>query len=261
MSVDITSLCQDLNAERESLHQLLADLEEHQWSTTTPAAGWTVLDQVTHLAFFDDQATLSILDPASFRASLTQLGSVQAFVDEVTDQHRSLSGQQAGAWLQQSGRALIDAALTAEPGLRAPWFGPSMTVASTITARIMETWAHGQDIADTLGVEREPTLRLKHTAFIGVRAFANSFHANGLEVPDVAIRIELVAPDGSVVCFGPENAEERVTGSMHDFCVLVTQRRHRSDTDLLATGPTANRWLDLAQAFAGPPGAGREPQS
>ena len=39
----------------------------------------------------------------------------------------------------------------------------------------------------------------------------------------------------------------------------VTQRLHRDDLDLVATGPVADRWLDLAQAFAGPPGGGREP--
>jgi hypothetical protein len=47
----------------------------------------------------------------------------------------------------------------------------------------------------------------------------------------------------------------------YDFCLLVTQRRHRDDPDLVATGPDADRWLDIAQAFAGPPGNGREPSS
>jgi uncharacterized protein (TIGR03083 family) len=46
----------------------------------------------------------------------------------------------------------------------------------------------------------------------------------------------------------------------HDFCLLVTQRVHRDDTDLVAQGRDATAWLSIAQAFAGPPGEGREPR-
>jgi uncharacterized protein (TIGR03084 family) len=127
-----------------------------------------------------------------------------------------------------------------------PWFGLPMSAASSLTARIMETWAHGQDVADALGVTRVPTTRLRHVAHIGVGARAFSYLANGLEVPTEPVRT-----------WGPDGVPDRVSGPALDFCLLVTQRRHRDDTALEATGPRADRWLSIAQAFAGPPGGGR----
>jgi uncharacterized protein (TIGR03084 family) len=132
-----------------------------------------------------------------------------------------------------------------------------MSHATSVTARIMETWAHGQDIADTLGVVRRPTDRLRHVAFLGSRAMANSYVAQGRRVPDTTIRIELVGPSGESWAFGPEGATDAVHGSALDFCLVVTQRRHPADTALVADGPVAREWLEIAQAFAGPPGAGR----
>jgi uncharacterized protein (TIGR03084 family) len=123
----------------------------------------------------------------------------------------------------------------------------------------METWAHGQDIADALAVVRPPTARLRHVAHLGARAFANSFIAHGLPVPRDAVRVDLVGPSGEAWGFGPEGALNSVAGSALDFCLVVTQRRHRDDTRLTVVGSVADAWLDVAQAFAGPPGAGRSP--
>ena len=131
-----------------------------------------------------------------------------------------------------------------------------MSAASSLTARIMETWAHGQDVADALGLVREPTARLRHIAHIGVRALPFSFAANGLEVPQEPVRVELTGPDGSVWTWGPEHAANRVTGPALDFCLIVTQRRHLADTSIRAYGQVADQWLAIAQAFAGPPGPG-----
>jgi uncharacterized protein (TIGR03084 family) len=143
--------------------------------------------------------------------------------------------------------------------MRVPWFGPDMSVASALTARIMETWAHGQDIADTLGVTREATDRLAHVAHIGVGARAYSFVANGRPAPTVGVRVDLVLPSGRPWSAGPADAADRIAGSAVDFCLVVTQRRHRDDTGLVVTGPAADEWMAIGQAFAGKPGAGRKP--
>jgi uncharacterized protein (TIGR03084 family) len=119
----------------------------------------------------------------------------------------------------------------------------------------MEYWAHGQDVVDGLGAIREPTDRLRHICHLGVRTRGFSYVNRGLAVPDGGVRVELTAPDGSSWTYG--EGEDRVTGSALDFCLLVTQRRHREDTGLVATGPLAEEWLDIAQCFAGPPGTGR----
>jgi uncharacterized protein (TIGR03084 family) len=117
----------------------------------------------------------------------------------------------------------------------------------------METWAHGQDVVDALGLTRRPTPRLRHVAHLGVRTLGWSFRVNGRPEPDVAVRVQLTAPEGGTWTWGPEEAADRISGPAEDFCLLVTQRRHRDRTALRARGPVADAWLDLAQAFAGPP--------
>jgi uncharacterized protein (TIGR03084 family) len=141
---------------------------------------------------------------------------------------------------------------------RVPWYGPPMSVTSSLTARLMETWAHGQDVADALGVELEPTSRLRHVAHIGVRTMGfSSTRTASLG----AVRVELTAPDSDDVwTWGDAEAANRVTGPALDFCLVVTQRRHRDDTALETTGAVADEWLSIAQAYAGEPGPGRPPR-
>jgi uncharacterized protein (TIGR03084 family) len=257
----VDALCDDFVAERAELDALLADLDAARWRAATPAAGWTILDQVTHLAWFDQAAATALTDPAGFRADLDHATSdIDGFVERVTIDHRHLDGEVARQWLRDAGDALVSAARAADTLVRVPWYGPDMSVASTVTARLMETWAHGQDVADTLEVLRVPTHRLRHVAFIGARAFANSFRAHGLPAPEVAVRVSITGPDGDIWEFGAPDADQQVLGPAIDFCLLVTQRRHRADTALVAVGEVADQWLDIAQAFAGPPGAGRQPR-
>jgi uncharacterized protein (TIGR03084 family) len=142
-------------------------------------------------------------------------------------------------------------------GERMPWFGPPMSPASMATARFMETWAHGLDVYAAVGVEPETTDRIRHVAHLGVRTRNFSFVTHGLDAPLEEFKIRLTAPSGQTWSWGPAEAPQSVRGSARDFCLLVTQRVNRADTDLVATGPDANRWLDIAQCFAGPPGPGR----
>jgi uncharacterized protein (TIGR03084 family) len=128
------------------------------------------------------------------------------------------------------------------------------------TARFMETWAHSLDVHDALGVGYEPTDRIRHVAHLGVRTRNFAFGVHGLEPPPEEFRVELTAPSGELWAWGPVDAAQSVRGPAYDFCLRVTQRRHRDDLDLVAVGPDAERWLDLAQAFAGPPGRGRAPR-
>jgi uncharacterized protein (TIGR03084 family) len=133
-----------------------------------------------------------------------------------------------------------------------------MSMTSFVTARLMETWAHGQDVLDAIGHQPIVSNRLRHVAFIGVRARPFAYVNRGLEVPDGDVRVELTAPDGDTWTFG-ESSTDVVRGSALDFCLVVTQRRHRADTDLVIEGPLAEGWMSIAQAFAGPPTDGRAP--
>jgi uncharacterized protein (TIGR03084 family) len=259
VAVDMGALTADLAAESAELYEVLSVLAEPEWNRDTPAAGWTVRDQVTHLAYFDGTAVLSATDPDRFR---DQTAAIVAegpdFPDRIAEKYRGLSGAEAFAWLQRERRAYLDTFGALDPGTQLPWYGPPMSAASSVTARLMETWAHGQDVLDALGLTRRPTARLRHVAHLGVRTFGWSFVVRGLEPPAVPVRVELAGPDGEPWTWGPEDAADRVTGPAEDFCLLVVQRRHRAQTALTATGPVADRWLDVAQAFAGAPGPGRK---
>lgn len=253
-------LTADLAAESADLYELLSVLAEPQWALPTPAAGWTVRDQVVHLAWADDAAVLAATEPGRFRAAAdADMAAGMDFPDRIVAAHRGLSGAEAFGWLQRARRGYLGTFAALEPSTPLPWYGPAMSAASSVTARLMETWAHGLDVADALGVVREPTARIRHVAHIGVRTRDFAFVNNGLEPPVEEFRVDLTGPDGDVWSWGPEGASQSVRGPAYDFCELVTQRRHRDDLALRATGPDAERWLTIAQAFAGPAGGGRRP--
>jgi uncharacterized protein (TIGR03084 family) len=263
--VDVRSLLTELGDESAELDALVADRPATEWARPTPAPGWTIAHQVAHLAWTDHVALLAATDADAFYGTVSvTVEDPAGFVDRGAAEFLAPHAELLRRW--RAGRAELARALAAAPaGDRLPWYGTRMSPASMATARIMETWAHGQDVADALGARRTPTARLRHIAHLGTRTLGHSFTTHGRAAPDEPVRVELVAPPGvgeepAVWTYGPAGATNLVTGPALDFCLLVTQRRHRSDLALVATGPVADEWLDLAQAFAGPPGAGREPR-
>ncbi|KAA6214519.1 TIGR03084 family protein [Streptomyces albofaciens JCM 4342] len=257
---DAEAVLADLRDEGDALDALVGGLAPARWAEPTPAAGWTIAHQIGHLAWTDRQALLSATDPAAFReAAERALASPETFVDEGARREAQAPPEELLARWRAVRTELHEALATRTARDKMPWFATSMSTASMATGRLMETWAHGQDIADTLGVRREPTARLRHVARIGVRARDFAFAANGLAAPAEEFHVELRAPGGGTWTYGPEDAAQRVTGDALGFCLLVTQRAHRDDVDVRAEGADADRWLDIAQAFAGPPGTGRKP--
>jgi uncharacterized protein (TIGR03084 family) len=257
--VDLHPVLDDLAAESEDLDALVAGLPARAWAVGTPAAGWTVATQIAHLSWTDEAAVLAATDPDAFRTELQQALRTGNLVDDAA---AARAAQPPGTLLARwrTGRAELASALRRVPDrTKIVWLGPSMTASSMATARLMETWAHGQDVADALRVTRVPTGRLRHVAHIGVRTRDFAFRTHGRTPPTEAFRVELIAPDGTVWRWGDEAAAQSVSGPALDFCLLVTQRRHRDDLSLVAAGADADAWLDLAQAFAGPPGTGRAP--
>jgi len=255
----VPGLITDLAAERAELVSFLADQPAEAWQAATPAEGWTVHDQVAHLAHFDEVTRTCIADPVSFERFRDGLADLQTYVDGVGARFAHLGQEAMLAWWTEAGDALLVAAAEADPAHRVPWFGPAMSLASKLTARVMETWAHGQDVYDALGARREPSMRLRNVARIGVLAFPNSFRTNGLEVPAAPVHVDLEAPDGSRWSWGDAAAADVVRGPAEHFCLVVTQRRHVADVGLEVLGSVAARWMEVAQAFAGPAGPGRLP--
>ncbi|MFB7287103.1 TIGR03084 family metal-binding protein [Actinacidiphila glaucinigra] len=257
---DPTPVLDDLRDESEGLDALVAPLPGDAWAAPTPAPGWTIAHQIAHLAWTDRQSVLAVTDPEGFGSVVEKAAAaIDTFVDEGAVEGAALPPAELLArW--RSGRSELQAALRAQPpGTRFPWFGPPMSAASMASARLMESWAHGEDVADALGVRRAPTARLRHVARIAVRARDYAYFVNGLTPPAEEFRVELTAPDGTLWAYGPQDAAQRVTGPALDLCLLATRRRHRADLAVRAEGADADRWLDIAQAFAGPPGAGRGP--
>ncbi|HEY7591843.1 MAG TPA: TIGR03084 family metal-binding protein [Actinophytocola sp.] len=261
--VELKGLLADLRDESAEIDALVSGLSAEGWATPTPAPGWTVAHQVVHLAWTDQRALLAVRDPAAFQAELAEVvkGSrerMERLVDAAAeDGARAHHSQLLYEW-RQGRDDLADALEKVPDGTKLPWYGPPMSAASMATARLMETWAHGYDIADALGVRRVPTARIRHVAHIGVRTRDFAYVVRELTPPAEPFRVELTGPSGEVWTWGPADAGQRVTGPALDFCLLATQRTNRADTTLKAVGPDADRWLDIAQAFAGPPGDGRE---
>lgn len=250
----------DLAAEGDRLEQWVTPLSDEQWHTPTPAEGWDVATTIGHLAWTDEVVAVAVTDPEAWQGLLEQAIEDP---DHFVDANAAAAAMAAPSLLlerwRRARRRVADLLRSLPDGTKVPWFGPPMSPTSMATARFMETWAHALDVADALGVVAEPTDRIRHVAHLGVRTRDYAFVTHGLDPPTEAFRIELRAPSGELWDWGPPDASQTVSGSAYDFCLLVTHRRHRDDLDLVAAGGDADRWLDIAQAFAGPPGTGRTP--
>jgi uncharacterized protein (TIGR03084 family) len=247
----------DLVAEQRALDEVVAPLDTDAWAAPTPSPGWSVFDQIAHLTYFDTTAALSLRDPAAFVAHRDEL--VATFAD-----HAAVEFETLGRFRSMSPTALLDewrshraeladAAAGVAPDARIEWYGPSMSLRSFLTARLMECWAHGQDVVDTLGADRPVTDRIRHVAQIGVITRGWSYRNRQREAPADEVRVALSAPSGATWAWGAEDAAASVVGPALDFCLVVTQRRHLDDTALVTTGRPAREWMEIAQAFAGPP--------
>ncbi len=258
----LRAVLDDLAAEGDWLDGLVAPLDDAAWRAPTPAEGWDVATSIAHLAWTDEVALLAAADKAGWDAVvMAALETAGAVVDEEALAGGAVPPAELLARWRTARSRLADALRAHDPATKLPWFGPPMSPTSMATARYMETWAHGLDVAEALGVTVEPHDRVRHVVHLGVRTRRFSFAGNGLPAPTEEVRVELTAPSGELWEYGDPGATQRVAGPAWDLALLVTQRRHRSDLALTAEGEEADRWLDVAQAFAGPSGGGRTPQA
>ena len=256
-------ICRDLLTECEALAVLAGSLTEGQWGMKTPFYDWTPWDEIAHLCLFDMTGLMAVEDPEAFRRDAAGILEKMAAGWDLADFHRErfqgVGGPEILARWRDNNRRLVAALAGRGPKDRLPWYGPPMSALSFATARLMETWAHGQDIYDALGLRRAPTNRLRHIAHLGVTTFRWSFMNRGLPVPPREPYVELAAPDGDTWRWGEPSGEEWIRGQAEDFCLVVTQRRHAADTSLAHGGEGTAAWLKIAQCFAGPPADGPAP--
>jgi len=259
----INDLIEDLDAESAALEAVVSGLTDEQWELDTPAAGWTIATQIGHLLSSDQAAILAASAPDDF-AEMVRDGLTRENPWRFIDEAAIAEGQRPKTELLadwRTDRARLAQLLLEYPeGTKLPWFGPPMSAPSMASARLMETWAHGQDILDALGKTRTATDRIRAVVHLVVRSRDFGYVVRGLTPPAAPFRYEITAPSGELWTWGPEDAADIVRGDAVDLCLLATQRRNIADLNLTLLGDEARRWPEVAQCFAGQPGAGRAPQ-
>lgn len=256
----LNDVLKDLSADIDEVTRLIENLDDDAWNTPTPSPGWTIADQVAHLTFVFTLARTAAADPEGFKAMAS--GAAENFdgaVDSALKRFNSFPPGELLARFRAEGDASVEALGRVPEGSFVPWLVNPLPPAVLACAGIMELFGHGQDIADTLGIRREPTDRLLHLVNFAWLTRDFGYESHGLTPPSEHFRFELTAPSGELWTVGPEDAEQTISGPAHDFCLLVTRRRHRDDLALTATGADADQWLDIAQAYRGPHGEGRRP--
>lgn len=250
----------DFLEECQVLDGALSGLGGADWQTVTQFKGWTINDVLVHLHFWNQMADLSQRDPDAFVARVGQVmpriqaegfrATENALIDERGDELRA-------AWRDLFTRMAYDWVIL-NPKTRVKWVGPDMSVRSSMTARQMETWAHGHEVFDILGLTRPETDRIRNIVVLGANTFGWTFSVHGRPVPPAMPQLRLTAPSGAVWDFGDPGAD-RIEGQAVEFAQVVTQTRNVADTHLSVRGPVAQEWMSIAQCFAGAPEAPPQP--
>ena len=224
--MNCSQIARDLRHEQQDLDEIVTLLDDLQWAVPTSSVPWTVADQIGPLAYFDNAASLAITNPTAFAEDVNRFWTATSDAGTVDDlslgEYRGLTAAQLLESWRSGRRLLLEAAATLTDDMRVNWYGPSMGAKSFLIARLMETWAHGQDIVDAVGVCRAASDRLGHISRLGFITRSWSYTNRGLEAPAVPIRANLTSPSGESWSYGPDDATESVTGSAADFCLVVT---------------------------------------
>ena len=264
--MNVTEVIEDLIAEQDALDEVVSRLTDEQWGLPTPSPRWAVTDQIGHLTYFDRDAAIAITDPIAYTVRrdllMSKFTDNEAVDDATLGDFRTLSPpEQLAAW-RQARSELEAAARTLDDSSRVEWYGPSMGARSFITARLMEVWAHGTDVCDTVGAQRTPSDRLRHIAQLGVITRGWSYAVRGQTAPrrgHPRRARRTVGNDlgmGRRECSRPDSGPRR--GLLPRRHAAPPPRRHRAHRHR----PThANEWMRQAQAFAGAPTDGPDARS
>ncbi|VTU23056.1 TIGR03084 family metal-binding protein [Variovorax sp. PBL-E5] len=259
----MNDLCDDLAAEYGELAERCHALSVNDWTRATPFYRWTPRDEIAHLCYFEQCAAQALANPPAFRIDESALKKRLSTGEEISAiaraQYAHLDDSSLLTLWQRRCESVIASLRQRNSKDRIPWFGPDMSARSFATARLMETWAHGQDIWDALSERRPASDRIRHIAHLGVTTLAWSFSNRGMKPPAETPFVRLDAPSGAIWTWGDSATGSWVRGPAEDFCLVVTQRRHAADTALEIHGEPATTWLAIAQCFAGPPAQGPEP--
>lgn len=249
----------DFKDECDALAAILENADDAAFETVTQFKGWTIEDVIGHLFMWNHAAAITLQSRDAFQEFLGfVIKRMGAGENHIEMQRVWLDETQGGV----RGRALYDAWRRHYPGLaaayqaadpeaRVAWAGPDMTTRSKIIARQMETWAHGQEVFDILGLERADKDRIRNICHLGVTTYSWTFKNRMQERPAPKPYVNLTAPSGAKWEWNEPQADNSVSGDAVAFAQVVTQTRNIADTDLVVKGDNAERWMAIAQCFAG----------
>lgn len=247
----------DFRDESQALYDLAAPLSKQDFDKPTGFKQWTLNDIIAHLHYFNMLADYSMHDESRFASDYAKLTALrqngESMVTATDKMLDGLKGQPLLLAWRTYYDSMADSWVNADPKRRLQWVGPTMSVRSSMTARLMETWSHAQAVYDMLGTDRQEDDRIKSVAVIGVNTFAWTFVNRKLDVPANPPYLRLSAPSGAIWEWNPPSDDNRIEGLAVEFCQVVTQTRNIADTQLKTTGQTATDWMAFAQCFAGPP--------
>ncbi len=247
----------DFQAESDALYDLLKPLKDADFERKTLFKDWTVNDVLQHLHYFNYAADLSLRDEQGILNLIADLqeayGRGETMVSYTNDQLNGIKGQALLKLWHDYYTGMVENFHNVDPKKRLKWAGPDMSVLSSITARLMETWSHAQEIYDLLGVVREEKDHIKNIVVMGNNTFGWTFKNRGEEIPEPRPFLKLTAPSGDNWEFNEPGTGESIEGLASEFCQVVTQTRNIEDTSLDVSGEIATRWMAVAQCFAGPP--------
>ena len=245
----------DFQLESEALHALVDPLGEAELEQATAFKGWTINTVLRHLHVWNQAAGLSLAGGGRFASFFEKAGPHVSAGTMPAFELAWMDGLAGPALVETWRHTFVEIARSfadADPSMRVEWAGPSMSARSSITARLMETWAHGQAVYDALGVRRVNGDRIRNIVVLGVNTFGWTFKVNRMETPATVPQVCLLAPSGETWLYGEPCDDEYIEGSAEEFCQVVTQTRNVADTGLRVVGPTATAWMRMAQCFAGP---------
>ncbi len=245
-----SDLLDDLTAEQRELQERLGAIDRDVWLQPTPARGWDVRDTVAHLADTDEMAIATATGtPGSIRERAETAASGEDLTYQGVLHGRRRSGSEVLEWWESTTAAAREMFEALDPNVRVPW-GIGMRAPSLITARLMETWAHGLDVSAAIGVQPVDTDRLAHVAWLATRALPYAYTLAGRDAPPDPLRVELTLPSGAVWTTGPADATSRITGPAGEYCRVFVHRLPPGDArGLRAEGPAATSALSVARAF------------
>ena len=254
----------DLVAEEQHLDQFLQSLADREWKKKTPAEGWTIKDQVSHLAHVEGLAA-EVLEQGKKRIDAENVTDIDEWTAVGVALGRPQRHQEVIEWWRHGRADVVDALSRMSAGDRVPWLYGDMSAQSFATMRLMETWAHGLDVKvailarilpipeeDLEEEEEDPladTLRLRHIAWFGQKSLPFSYRQVGDTYPSQGVRVEVMGPKYQAWRFGPEDTDQVIRGMAGDWCRVVVQHQDPADTGLKAVGDHAERALEIARTY------------